>query len=410
MMEEMVKARWLAVAGLMVVSACTEDLLAPENGACPDYCPPEHVAVVDSVLFDNIVSDSLYQGYVRSWEAGSVQAYRDSTATGDAGSRVFYRFPAFSDSLLLSSSDTVLGAVVGTDSFVVAVPVVGRNINQRGLELEFHRLPATIDSMASFVDLDSYFADSTIVATVSVADSVTGDSVYATLDSAAFPSFAADGNRAALGVALRTARGYVHFGAVPGGSAPLLTRYLRLDSAGTAVSRVQGKNAVTSAVAVTPAPAVGADERAAGGLPSVRTLLRFDMPARIVDSSTVLRATLVLVPTDKVLGPPGDTLALLAQGLAADFGPKSPLEYLVNDSIVARLGFFPVGSSDTLRLDVTTLVRAWVADSTVPRALVVRAIPEGGSIAEVRFGSVTSGLDRPRLQVTFAPPVTLGGR
>jgi len=409
-MEEMVKARHLAVAGLVLVCACTEDLLAPENGACPDYCPPEHVAVVDSVLFDNIVSDSLYQGYVRSWEAGSVEAYRDSTAAGEAGSRVFYRFPAFSDSLLLSTGDTLQGPVIGTDSFVVDLPIVGRNINQTGLELVLHRLPPAIDSTVAYADLDPYFADSTIVAVQPIPDSVTGTTVSATLDSAAFPTLAADGNRAALGIALRTARGYLQLGGVRGGTAPTLTRYVRLDSAGTAVPRVEGKNAVTSAAAVTPAPAIGADERAAGGSPSVRTLLRFDMPARIVDSSTVLRATLVLVPTGPVLGPPGDTLALLAQGLAADFGPKSPLEYLVNDSIVVRLGFFPVGSSDTLRLDVTTLVRAWVADSTKPRAVMVRAIPEGGSVAEVRFGGVTSGADRPRLQVTFAPPVTLGGR
>jgi hypothetical protein len=406
----MVKARQLAIAGLVLVCACTEDLLAPENGACPDYCPPEHVAVVDSVLFDNIVSDSLYQGYVRSWEAGSVEAYRDSSAAGDFGSRVFYRFPAFSDSLLLATGDTLEGAVIGTDSFVVDLPIVGRNTTQTGLALVLYRLPATIDSTASFADLDPYFADSTIVAVLPVADSVTATSVSVRLDSAAFPTLSADSNRAALGVTLRTVRGYMHLGAVRGGSAPTLTRYLRLDSAGTAVTRVEGKNAVTSAAAVTPAPAIGADERAAGGLPSVRTLLRFDMPARIVDSSTVLRATLVLVPTGKVLGAPGDTLALLAQGLAADFGPKSPLEYLVTDSIVARLGFFPVGSSDTIRLDVTTLVRAWVADSTKPRALMVRAIPEGGSVAEVRFGGVSSGPERPRLRVTFAPPVTLGGR
>lgn len=409
-MEGMVKARQLAIVGLVLVCACTEDLLAPENGACPDYCPPEHVTVVDSVLFDNIVSDSLYQGYVRSWEAGSVQAYRDSSAAGDLGSRVFYRFPAFSDSLLLSSGDTVLGPVIGTDSFVVALPIISRNADQTGLELVVHRLPPTIDSTATFADLDPYFADSTIVAVLPVADSVTGATVSARLDSAAFPTLAADGNRTALGVALRTARGYIQLGAVRGGSPPTLTRYLRLDSAGTAVSRVEGKNAVSSAAAATPAPAIGADERAAGGLPSVRTLLRFDMPARIVDSSIVLRATLVLVPTGKVLGPPGDTLALLAHGLAADIGPKSPLNYLVTDSIVARVGFFPVGSSDTLRLDVTTLVRGWVADSTKPRALMVRAIPEGGSVAEVHFGSLTSGPDRPRLQVTFAPPVTLGGR
>jgi len=399
-----------AVAALAVVSACAEDLLAPQGGACPDYCPPEHVTVVDSVLLDNIVSDSAFRGYVRSWEATTLQAYRDSSATGDAGSRVVYRFVAFSDSLLLAAGDTIRGPVIGTDSFVVELPIVARHTEQTGLELVFHRLPVAVDSTVTYGDLDPSFADSTIIGVLPVPDSTTALSVFATFDSAAFPSLAADGNVAALGVELRTTGGYVQLGSVGGASAPSLTRYVSLDSAGTTVSRFDGKVAVFNAVTATPLPAVGPDERAAGGVPSIRTLLRFGLPARIMDSSTVLRATLLLIPTGPVLGAPGDTLALLAHGLTSDVGAKSPLEALVTDSIVARLGFFPIGWDDTLRLDVTTLVREWASDSTRPRALVVRAIPEGGSVAEVRFGSAASGPVRPRLQITFAPPVTLGGR
>jgi hypothetical protein len=398
------------VALLVLAGACTEDLTAPQGGTCPDYCPPEHVTVVDSVLLDNILSDSAFRGYVRSWEATSLQTYRDSSAGGDAGSRVVYRFAAFSDSLLIAASDTTLGQVLGTDSFVVELPIVARHTEQTGLELVFHRVPAAVDSTVGYGDLDSSFADSTIIGVLSVPDSLTASSVFVRFDSAAFPSLAADGNTAALGVVLRTSSGYVQLGSVKGASAPSLTRYVRLDSAGTTVPRADGKVAVFNAVAATPLPVMDPNDRAAGGLPSIRTMLRFGLPARIMDSSTVLRATLLLIPTGPVLGAPGDTLALLAHGLTSDVGAKSPLEALSTDSLVARLSFYPVGWNDTLRLDVTTLVRAWAGDSTRPRALVVRSIPEGGSVAEVRFGSAASGPLRPRLLITFAPPITLGGR
>jgi hypothetical protein len=399
-----------AITLLVLAGACTEDLLAPQGGACPDYCPPEHVTVIDSVLLDNIVSDSAVRGYVRPWEATTLPAYRDSSDAGDAGSRVFYRFAAFSDSLLLAAGDTTLGEVLGTDSFVVELPIISRNTEQTGLVLEFHRLPAGLDSTASYADLDPYFADSTVIGVLPVDDSVVASSVFATFDSAAFPGLAADANVAALGVVLRTPTGYVRLGSTGGAAAPSLTRYVQVDSAGTAVPRADGKVALFNTMAATPLPAVDPNDRAAGGVPSIRTLLRFAIPARIMDSSTVLRATLLLVPTGPVLGAPGDTLALLAQGLATDVGAKSPLEALTTDSIVARLGFFPVGWSDTVRLNITTLVRAWAADSTRPQALEVRAIPEAGSVAEVRFGSAASGPLRPRLEITFAPPVMLGGR
>jgi hypothetical protein len=75
-----------------------------------------------------------------------------------------------------------------------------------------------------------------------------------------------------------------------------------------------------------------------------------------------------------------------------------------------RVAFLPVGAADTVRLDVTDLVIGWTKDSTRPRAFAVRAIPEGAAIATLRMGAASSGPARPRLVVTFVPPLTLGAR
>jgi hypothetical protein len=396
-------------AALLAALGCREDLLAPANGTCPDYCPPEQLQVVDSVLLDNLLSDSGYSGYVQPSEATTLQVYRDSTDAGEAGSRAVIVFPAFSDSLLVASGDTTRGAVLGTDSFVVVLPVRARNPGFTGLEVALYRIPVGTDSAATFADLDPYFTDSTLLAVLAIPDTLVSDTVSAILDSLAFPDFAADGNRAAVGVALRSPAGYVQLGSSDGLDGAQLGRHVRVDSSGVAVPRIEGRlpsfDSFRASARAAPAP----DERDIGGTPAGRTMFRFTLPPRIADSSTVIRATLVLIPTGPVLGAPGDSLGVLAQGLMADVGAKSPLQGIPSDSVGLRVAFLPVGATDTVRLDVTDLVIGWTRDSTRPRAFAVRAIPEGSSVALLRIGAA-GGAARPRLQITFVPPIALGGR
>lgn len=404
------RARFVVAGAVLVAAmACREDLVAPGNGTCPDYCPPGQLQVVDSVLLDNVLTDSAFGGYVQPSDATSLHVYRDSTDAGEAGSRAVMVFEAFSDSLLLASGDTTRGAVLGTDSFVVVLPVRGRNPAFTGLEIALYRIPVGTDSGTTFADLDPYFTDSTLLAVVAIPDSLVSDTVTAVLDSLVFPGFAAEGNRAAVGVALRSPAGYVQLGSTESLDGAQLTRHVRVDSSGVAVPRREGKLPSFDSFRASPQAPPAPDERDVGGAPASRTMLRFMLPSRIADSSRVLRATLLLVPTGPVLGAPGDSLAVIAQGLAADVGAKSPLQGIPVDSVPLRVAFVAVGTTDTVRLDVTDLVIGWTRDSTRPRAFAVRTIPEGGSVALLRMGAAGSAA-RPRLHVTFVPPVTLGGR
>jgi hypothetical protein len=359
------------------------------------------------VLLDNVLSDSAFSGYVQPSEASTLQVYRDSTASGDAASRAVMVFPAFSDSLLIGGA--TLGPVLGTDSFAVELPLRGRSAGFTGLEVVLHRIPVSTGSATTYADLDPHFADTTVVATAAIPDTAVSEVVRVVLDSLAFPGLAADDDQAALGVALRSPAGYIRLGSVDANDGVVLTRYARVDSAGVEVPRSEGKLPTFDSFVASSLPALGLDEREVGGAPASRTMLRFALPARIGDSVTVLRATLVLVPTRPVLGAPGDSLAVIVQGIAADVGAKSPLQSIPTDSVALRVVVLPVGSADTVRLDVTDLVIGWTRDSRRPRAFAVRAIPEGGSVAVLRVGSA-DGLARPRLHVTFVPPLTLGGR
>lgn len=398
----------LGVALALLTTACTEDLLAPGEGTCPAYCPPEQVAVVDSLLLESVVGDSAFEGYVLPFEAGGLQLLLDPGGVVPA-SRAVARFVAFAERLQIHAGDTATGSVLGTDSFTVRLTVQARGGS--GVELGFYRLPAVVDSAAAFAALDPFFEDSALVAVAPIPDTLTAGEVTVRLDGDAFPSLDADGRIAALGVALRAPDGaFATLGTLESAASLLLTRHVQIDSAGESVPRNEGKLPQFDTYIAPDRPAVPADLLRVGGAPSSRALFRFALPARILDSATVVRATLLLVPAAPSRGAPTDTLRLIAQGVTADVGAKSPLVTIPQDSLLLRLGRLPIGSSDTLRLDVTGLVLSWAANPTAPRAVMVRAVPEGSALAEGIFASTASTAGRPALQVTFVPALTLGGR
>jgi hypothetical protein len=97
-------------------------------------------------------------------------------------------------------------------------------------------------------------------------------------------------------------------------------------------------------------------------------------------------------------------MRLSADGVSADFGPKSPLLLTVDSLRITEA--VAVGSTDTIIVDMTQLMATWQLDSTIVRTLVLRVGNEGGTIGELRLGSSkTPGL-YPAIRLTFVPPFT----
>jgi len=115
-----------------------------------------------------------------------------------------------------------------------------------------------------------------------------------------------------------------------------------------------------------------------------------------------VRATLELIPTAPILGLPTDPSALAARAVLADLGAKSPV---TEDTGFIALDTLPPGTSDTVRLDVTSLVRLWQADSERPEAVFLSLLPEAGTFMRAEFGSTrTPTIGAPRLRVTYLRP------
>ena len=147
-----------------------------------------------------------------------------------------------------------------------------------------------------------------------------------------------------------------------------------------------------------------------GGIPSARAFLRFELPPIVMDSSDIVRATLVLVPDGPVQGAPGDSVLLRAFALTADLGPKSPFSVpTTSDTIVPGLVAVPVGSTDSIRVDITHIVRPWQTSPDFPRAVLLLVVPEAGTLGEIRLHSSRSLQGHPALRLTYVPFLSVGG-
>ncbi len=388
---------WLSLA--LLTAACAEDVMAP--GACPDYCPATNIQVLDSVIPGSIERDSSYRGYVDPDEAIRMEVSRG----GVAESRVVLRFFPFGEEI---NSDSI----VAIDSFQISLSLRKRSADVSDLELALFRLPPNVAAAATFQELDPFFQDSTRLGTLAVPDSVTDGTVSAAFPGAVLDNLTADSMVAAIGVAFGPAlTGFAHLAAIDADSfATMLTRFAQVDTASGELAEVSDSVRVEMDTFVfSEVPALSATVLAVGGAPAARVLMRTVLPADIVDSAHVVRATLLLQPAGPALGAPGDTVFVRAQPVTTDVGPKSPFLDALQDTLALGKADIPVGALEPVRIDITHIVASWRGDPDSPRAFLLMTGFEGQSLAEFRFHS-SEGVESPIMQITYVLPAFSGAR
>lgn len=388
----------LTLLGFVVLcAACSEDVVAP--GVCPDFCPAVRIGIVDSIFAVSIERDSSYRGYVDSYVAGNMQV----STGGTVESRAVVRFSAF-------EAEFPDGPIAVLDSFELQVSVDRRSGDVQGLELGVFRLPPDVDTTTSFDDVSPFFDDSVRIGTVTVPDSITAGRVSAILPGDAFPTLVEDSLIAAVGLALTTPSGFVDLGTLNADELnTILIRHVQVDTAGGFTEAQLDTTGVSMDNYVFPAlPDQGDTELLVGGAPAARSILRSALPTDVVDSSNVLRATLLMVPSVQVIGAPSDTVFLQAQAVAADVGAKSPVVEIDVDTLSFGRANVLVGSADTVRIDITHIVRSWGLDASRPRSMMLLVGEEAATWAEFRLFSSAAAAGGPILHVTYAPPIDRG--
>ena len=154
---------------------------------------------------------------------------------------------------------------------------------------------------------------------------------------------------------------------------------------------------------------------AVGGVPSRRVFMRFNVPARIVDSTTIVRASLLLTQVPNRLLSPRESvfvypLAILASPAVTDVA--SALQFLGSNGQFGldSLRLAP-GDSGLRSFEIVGLVRTWRGQPTTvsPRTIALRSGAEGSLPAEIDFFSTKAAAAvRPKLRITYVPQTSYG--
>lgn len=427
------------LALILLLGACTEQVTAP--GVCPNFCPGGAIDIKDTIFRDVFQRDSAFRGYVRADEAELMTV---ADLPGIVDSRAVFVMNAMLTRVTPTAGDTST-VPISVDSARLRIIVVRRDANAANLRLKLYRLPLTIDSSSTFAQLDPYFGGpvidsvnvSDLLARPPIGDTATvriwgdtirtdsaghtlqiarGDSsliVYFDLDTTQAPFVMADSGKLAWGV--RVAADSLASAALGANDVfdrdPLIRwfyHYTIPDTLATPDSVVHDdrlrETVFDSFVFDPPHPPLD-DNLTVGGAPSARSLLRVAMPAFLHDSFDVVRATVILVPVAPVLGAPGDSFVVRARPILTDLGAKSPIS---SQGAFYGGATIRIGSADTVRIELSDLIRAWALDTSATTAIMLDQLPEAASYTEIRFYSSRTPAFRPALHVTYVKRFPFG--
>ena len=415
----------LAMFVVAGAGACRESL--DSGAACPALCPAQSVAIRDTLINPVLVFDSTYVGYP---ERGREQAMLLAARGDTLETRGVIRF------------DTLTAFYVPTGDTARTITRVDSSRVRLVLDRAKARLPAQVTFDVYDVD-DSTAADTSAAAVLALftADRRIGGTSFlrdSLKDTVAVPL----SDSAVLEKIVNKRR--LRLGLRASGNGPLSVRVGTVES-GSAAEVSYRPNADTSAkpllvgpISSTPAGAdfpeirsdltdytlvakyavqQDANTMSVGGIPGRRAYLRFVLPAYIVDSTTVVRATLRLTQRPLAFGDALDTITIHAHVALA--GPHvtdlrratnviSAPGLLVNDSLLVT-----PADSGVRSIEMFGLLRAWAGQRVLvnppPQAIVLRASPESVLPAEARFYSTTAGATlRPVMRISYIPRATFG--
>jgi hypothetical protein len=406
----------LALSAGALLAACGEHL---EGGAaCPVLCPVQNVTVLDTV-FDPLTLDSSVAAFP---SFGTEPTILLSNRGDTVDTRAVVRFDSLLAFFTTPSGDS---SVTNVDS-ALAVLHLDRAHSK-------YTAPVTIEVF----DVDTTESDTTVVpelqlfrpdrriASVTFDTSQIKDSLVVRLDSARVMKSVIDRARLRLGFRATSPQPVMLQLFSAEGGLPVNVRYdASKDSTVGVVSNVPYSSVPRPVVVaqdfrdyllvVKGSPSVSGPLLAAGGIPGRRVYLRFNIPSHILDSSTVLRATLILTqrPSPGVDGT--QLLTLYPQLVTAgtdiqDVGHASLL------LAPAGIGFDSLqvapADSGVVNVEIVNAVRTWGLKSaaTAQHALVLRSPDEGVEPRQLLFfSSEAAAALRPRLRISYSPRANFG--
>jgi hypothetical protein len=409
--------RLLATAALFVsILSCSENL--DSSGVCSVLCPPIGGDVknitIDAVVIDTTVPSLSGLGT----EAGLLLAARGDTLD----TRIVVRFDS------LPAKFTPVGdtarPITSVDSAYIQFTLDTLSI--KGAEpvtIEAYDVDTTANDTATAAVL-ALFRPDRFISSQTYARAQLTDTLKYFISNAAVLAKIQSGT--ALRVGLRAtgpASSQMRMISTEGGFGPTLsfratpdTTTLRLTvipfSKTPVGESILAANLTDYTVIAKAPPAAPPSVLAAGGLPARRVFIRFNIPDSIIDSATVVRATLLLNQLPNTSIDPTDTVLLLPEVVLAGKAVIDPAKaaQIIGTISVDTLRLL-AGGSGIKNVELARAFTIWHAQSpdSLPRAIVLKSLTEGNTAIELRFSSSEDiAALRPRLRISYTAKVPLG--
>jgi hypothetical protein len=384
---------------LLGLGACTEDLTTP--GTCPQTCPGGSVEIRDTVLVALLDQDSAYAGYVLPGQGTGLLV-----STPDSADQYLsvMKFGGRPDSIRVK--DSLYTYTI--DSVAISIAVLARDPNATGIVLQLYRAPATVDSTVTYSDLAGLATPGNLLDSLVVPDTLENGNLRAVFSGAdlakvAIPASDSGVLAIAIGVTAMAPTG-VELGSPTASTfLPTMTTYAtvtQVDSANQAQTILRVPTFATFREENEPLP--DPTILRVGGAPSSRILLHFSLPPELRKSATqILRAELILTPSEPIEGVTGIATTITARGLLTDVGAKSPLVPF----LAPFTSIYPDSTSSST-IEVIDIVKTWQAATNPPaEAFFVSLQPEGSSFTRPVFSSSRSPTGAPQLRITYVTPL-----
>jgi hypothetical protein len=409
-----------AIGIVFAIAACSEKLEAGKS--CPLLCPEQAVTLRDTII-DAAVSDTTVTGLPSIGNEGYLMlaSHGDTVET-----RAIVRYDTLPQHYTKSGLDST---IVNIDTAYLITPIAKPD------SLHRPKAPLTIEAY----DIDTTATDTvaSVLAPLFRPDRLIGSKTFAPeslLDTLRIPvstdtvlDRVKNGTRLRVGLRIVSTQGVdLRVGSTALGLGVTLHIRASKDTAAaplnvSPVSRTPTDQPFLSGpladytIVLNGTTNTGPTLLAVGGVPSRRSFIRFNVPARIVDSTTVVRASLLLTqspnrrldlhdsvyvfPLAVLAGPAITDVASLLQfvGSAGQFGLDS-----------VRLA---PADSGVVSFEIVGLVRTWHGQSTTisPRSVALRSAVEGQFPGEIDFFSTKAPASvRPRLRITYVPQINYG--
>jgi hypothetical protein len=413
-----------AVASAALLASCSEKL--QEEAACPILCPDQSGAVqnvtLDATTLDTTVSAMSGVGT----ESGLLVASRgDSLDT-----RAIIRFDTLSARYQKAAGDTTTVPVTTIDSAFLAVRVDTTSLKLTGsVTLEAYDVDTTYTPDATVADtltapVLALFRPDRLIGTQSYVRSQITDTLRFPISNAVVLDKVKSGKRLRVGFrAVSASSAQVRFYSVESGAGATLAYRVSADTSIHPVllapySKTPSNESVVAShlsdytiIAKSPAPAPPG-LLSVGGLPPTRIYVRFNIPSAIIDSSTVVRAALVLTQIPNRTIDPADSITITAAVVLAANAVTDPTKAAqISGDLSLPTASFAVGDSGKKTFELAPVFALWHAfdPANTPRAIVLRSEFEGIIPLQARFFSMEAAADlRPKLQISYVRRVPIG--